>query len=98
LNVGKKENLTPLRLIGIINNALDSGNVEIGKIEILKSFSFFEIEDSAVVELTTAIKNHRFKGRNLSVEVAHDKSNAYDKKNRSKKRTMSGRNSRRFGR
>ncbi len=71
LNVGKKEKLTPLRLIGIINNALDSGKAEIGKIEILKSFSFFEIENPAAQKLLTAIKSQTFEGRNLSVEVAN---------------------------
>jgi len=73
LNVGKKENLTPLRLIGIINNALDDGNAKIGKIEILKSFSFFEIENSVVQELSVAIKNQTFEGRKLSVEIANSK-------------------------
>ncbi len=80
LNVGKKENLTPLRLIGIINHALDSGNVEIGKIEILKSFSFFEIESSAAERLTKVIKNQTFEGRELSVEIANQKSGGSVKK------------------
>jgi len=73
LNVGKKENLTPLRLIGVINNALDSGNAEIGKIEILNNFSFFEIDADAATKLMTAIKTETFEGRDLSVEVANDK-------------------------
>jgi len=72
LNVGKKENLTPLRLIGIINNALDSGNVEIGKIEILKNFSFFEIDKNAASKLANAIKTQTFEGRELSVEIANN--------------------------
>jgi ATP-dependent RNA helicase DeaD len=85
LNVGKKENLTPLRLIGIVNNALDSGNAEIGKIEILKNFSFFEIENKAAEKLASAIKSQTFEGRDLSVEIANarngdDKSNSKDKK------------------
>ncbi len=73
LNVGKKENLTPLRLIGVINNALDSGNAEIGKIEILNNFSFFEIDSDAATKLMTAIKTETFEGRDLSVEVANAK-------------------------
>jgi len=88
LNVGKKENLTPLRLIGIINNALDSGNVEIGKIEILKSFSFFEIETSAVEKLAKTIKNQSFEGRDLSVEIANARpeytGKSYEKRNKKK--------------
>ena len=89
LNVGKKENLTPLRLIGIINNALDSGNVEIGKIEILNNFSFFEIDSAAAERLAKAIKNQTFEGRDLSVEVANAKPSSnrsgYKKEKRNKK-------------
>jgi len=91
LNVGKKENLTPLRLIGIINNALDNGNAQIGKIEILKSFSFFEIEESVAGDLINAIKHINFEGRNLSLETANsrkekkaDFSGKKNKKNRKK--------------
>ena len=85
LNVGKKENLTPLRLIGIINNALDSGNSEIGKIEILKNFSFFEIESKAAQKLLTAIKSQTFEGRNLSTEIANAKPDKKDRKRNRRK-------------
>jgi len=49
INVGNKNNLTPARLIGVINEALDSGTAKIGKIEILKKFSFFEIDQQVDV-------------------------------------------------
>jgi len=97
LNVGKKENLTPLRLIGIINNALDSGNVEIGKIEILKSFSFFEIDSKAADKLARAIKSQTFEGRDLSVEVANAPSGGGErsrKKDKKKSRRKSYNDSR----
>ncbi len=99
LNVGKKENLTPLRLIGIINNALDSGNVEIGKIEILKNFSFFEIDSKAAGQLVQKIGSEKFEGRDLSVEVANpgngggERSRKRDKRKRTKSfETSKGRN------
>jgi hypothetical protein len=65
--------------------------VEIGKIEILKSFSFFEIENNAVAELAKALKNYRFMGRNLSVETALSDSGA-QKKAKNKKKKTSARN------
>ncbi len=88
LNVGKKEKLTPLRLIGIINNTLDSNNVEIGQIEILKSFSFFEIDSKAAGRLLTGIKQQTYEGRTLSAEIAN-KSKNFDssrKKNKAKRK------------
>jgi ATP-dependent RNA helicase DeaD len=88
LNIGKKEKLTPVRLIGIINNALDSGNVEIGKIEILKSFTFFELESSGVAKLFSNISSQTLEGRKLSVEIANSKpdNEKRGKRNRTKKR------------
>ena len=91
LNVGKKEKLTPLRLIGIINNTLDSNNVEIGQIEILKSFSFFEIDSKAAGRLLTGIKQQTYEGRTLSAEIAN-KSKNFDssrKKNKAKRKQKS---------
>ncbi len=100
LNVGKKENLTPLKLIGIINNALDNGNAEIGKIEVLKNFSFFEIEPKAAQQLLTKIKSQKFEGRELSVEIANPKEGGSEgKRNKSsKKRERKDRNRRKGGR
>ena len=44
INVGLKHKLTASRMIGLINDSLDIRGIEIGKIEILRGFSFFEIE------------------------------------------------------
>ena len=73
INVGSKNNLTPARLIGVINEGLDSGDAEIGKIEIMKKFSFFEIEDKKESQLITALKGQDFEGVPLMVEVSKEK-------------------------
>ena len=74
INIGKKDNLTPARLLGLINEALDSNNVEIGKIDILGNFSFFEIDKSnAEVLLTTLNNNFEFEGRSVNVEQSEEK-------------------------
>jgi len=41
INLGSKNSLEPVKLIGLINQALKSSSVEIGQIEIMKKFSFF---------------------------------------------------------
>ncbi len=73
INVGKKNDLNPGRLIGVINEALDSGNAVIGEIEILKKFSFFEIEEQAAMPLIKALKGQEFEGIPLSVEITAKK-------------------------
>ena len=45
INIGTKHRLNPLKLISFINESLNSSDHEIGKIEILKTFSFFEPAD-----------------------------------------------------
>jgi len=74
INVGEKNNLNPARLIGLINEGLKSDNAEIGKIEILKSFSFFEIENTMDAKLITSLKGKKFEGTPLLIEVSQGKS------------------------
>jgi len=86
INIGTKNNLSPLRLIGLINESLKSGNAEIGKIEILKTFSFFEIESSCESKLIDALNKKEFEGIPLQVEVSKEKPafNSFSKKKKAK--------------
>jgi ATP-dependent RNA helicase DeaD len=76
INVGESNRLDPGRLIGLINQGLDSGNAGIGKIEILRNFSFFEIEEGIENDLIDALKGRNFEGVPLSVEVSQEKRSA----------------------
>ncbi len=76
INVGASNRLDPGRLIGLINQGLDSGNAGIGKIEILRNFSFFEIEEGIENTLIDALKGKNFEGVPLSVEVSQEKRSA----------------------
>ncbi len=73
INVGTKNSLNPARLIGLINESLDSSEAEIGKIEILKNFSFFEIEEKMEAQLINALEGLRFSDVKLTVEVSQEK-------------------------
>lgn len=69
INIGKMDDLNPARLIGFINENLKKNNVEIGQIEILKNFSFFEIDKKVTDEVLSSFKNTEFEGRAVIVEV-----------------------------
>ena len=69
INLGKMDDLNPARLIGLINENLNQKNVEIGQIEILKNFSFFEIDKKVADEVLKAFANVEFEGRGVIVEV-----------------------------
>ncbi len=73
INIGKKDKLTPARLLGLINEALDSSDMMIGKIDILNNFSFFEIGEALAPELIKTLGEMEFGGRKLSAEISQEK-------------------------
>jgi ATP-dependent RNA helicase DeaD len=67
INVGRRDNVNPSTLIGFINDNLNRRDVEIGKIEVLNTLSFFEIEKSYAEALKTAMKEAHRGGRPVEV-------------------------------
>jgi len=98
INVGSKNGLDPSRLIGLINEGLDSGDAEIGKIEIMKSFSFFEIEDSMGDKLMKALKGQAHDNVPLVVEASNERPEGSfkTKKKKSKRGDFSRRDNKSF--
>ena len=78
INAGKQNNLNPARLMGLVNEGLRSGDAKIGKIEILKSFSFFEIEKGKHEKLINGLNGSAFEDITLSIEVSKEKKNSND--------------------
>ena len=68
INTGKIDGLNPARMIGLVNDYLGE-KVDIGQIEILKSFSFFEIPKQFTDKLLKGFENAEFNGRSVNVEV-----------------------------
>ena len=56
INIGFKNKINPGRLIELINDCLNSRDAVIGHIEILKKFSFFEIEGKFETQLIKSTK------------------------------------------
>jgi len=70
ISVGSKSNLTVPRLIGLINDTTQKRNIEIGKIDIMKKFSFFEIDSNYEKEILRAFENAKYEGGKVSVELS----------------------------
>ena len=70
INIGLKNNLNTVRLIGIINEHTQNRNIEIGKIDIMRKFSFFEVDKSYEKDILNAFKDADFEGEKLIVEVS----------------------------
>jgi len=68
INVGKNKDLNPASLMKIINEHSKFQNVEIGNIDILKNFSFFEFDKNHEKDLMKAFENAEYEGTKLIVE------------------------------
>lgn len=70
INLGSKNDLDPPSLIGLINQHTRNRNLDVGKIEIMKSFSFFEINTSDEGAIVSAFSKASLKGNPIIVEVS----------------------------
>ncbi|MDQ1097158.1 MULTISPECIES: DEAD/DEAH box helicase [Chryseobacterium] len=73
-NLGKKDQLKKLDILDIINKATSGKSkkrAEIGDIEILEKFSFFEVEKTFKDNVLSNIPSMKFKGKEMRAEVAN---------------------------
>ncbi len=76
INIGRKDRLNPARLIGLINEQEIGNNIEIGQIEILDTFSFFELDKDYTEQTLKAFDYENgieFEGRGVNVEITEKK-------------------------
>ena len=72
INIGRKHRATPIDIISIINRALKSNDIEIGKIELNRYQSFFEIDKDFADELMSNIKKIDFRGNDIVLGTSID--------------------------
>ena len=70
INVGRGHNVKPPNIIGLINEISGKRDIEIGAIEILGTFSFFDIPTSDMGNLTSSTNDVKFNGRKIKIEPA----------------------------
>jgi superfamily II DNA/RNA helicase len=76
INLGKKDNLNPGQLISFINKETGAANINIGQIDIMGSFSFFEADIHFTDKILTAFQHKvKFHSRSVKVEIAKPKKN-----------------------
>ncbi|WP_372775760.1 DEAD/DEAH box helicase [Mangrovibacterium sp.] len=90
INAGKKQNLNASRLLGLINENLQRKNIEIGKIDIQRKFSFFEIDSRYEAELINAMSRASLDGHGLKVDRVTAEERPPFQRNRGKKKEFSG--------
>jgi len=71
INLGSKNNLTASRLIGMVNEKTQIRNIEVGKIDIMRKFSFFEIEKPHENDILKAFSSHvEFEGEKVTIDIS----------------------------
>ena len=93
INIGRKHRATPIDIISIINRALKSNDIEIGKIELKRYQSFFEIDKDFADELTSNIKKIDFRGNDIvlgtSIDLDEERPRRREERRRTRKKISS---------
>ncbi|MBD3288020.1 DEAD/DEAH box helicase [candidate division KSB1 bacterium] len=71
INLGERDKLTPPELIGLVNKNTRQRNIDIGKIDIMRKFSFFEVEEQYTDKVLNGFDNANFKKRKVVVEISN---------------------------
>lgn len=83
INLGNKHNLKPQNLIGIINDYTRNKDISIGKIDIMKGFSFFEVPSKHENEILSSLG--KFKWNNFKCGAELSKPRDEDRKESKRK-------------
>ena len=86
INLGKTDGFYPEQLIELVNKNTPGKKVPLGKIDLLKTFSFFEVEAEFADYLIEALNNAKFNDRRVAVEIALEKTEGQRETDRSGKR------------
>ncbi len=70
INLGKDKNLQTHNLIGLINEFTKNRNIPIGKIDIMRKFSFFEIPSNFKSDILENLINADWNGNKVNVEIS----------------------------
>lgn len=70
INIGRRDGLNPVRMMGLINEQLNGSKPDFGKIDIQNNFSFFEVEQGYEKALVSNVSGAQFEGREVAVEAA----------------------------
>ena len=100
INLGKAKNLQTHNLIGLINEYTKNRNIPIGKIDIMRRFSFFEVPKNFELDILNGLSRATWNGEKVVVEISQDptkitkrKSTKHISKKTKKKKKLSSKTS-----
>ena len=73
INIGRKNGVTPIELISLVNRVVKSNEMEIGAIDIRESYTIFEIDSQVEKDLMKKISKVDFDGVDLIIKESKEK-------------------------
>ena len=71
INLGKTDSFFPSDLIGLLNSNT-RGRIELGRIDLMQNFSFFEVPEKEAINVVKALSRAKWNGRKVVVEVSSE--------------------------
>lgn len=70
INLGKMDGLRPNDIMGMINRNVKGEHVNIGRIDLMKTYSFFEVDEASAEDVVRGMARAKFGDRQVNVEIA----------------------------
>jgi ATP-dependent RNA helicase DeaD len=70
LNLGKSDGIRPQSIIGLLNDNISGRKIEVGRIDLMKNFSFFEVRETDRDRVIQNLDGIKAFGRRIAVESA----------------------------
>ncbi len=86
ISIGKKDGVLPKNIIGMINDSTQDRDINIGTIDIRDSYSFFEVGDRYSEKVLDSLRDAKFKGRHVKIEITEERERDNKRKKVKRKR------------
>ena len=73
INIGEKDGLQTGELLAIVSKNVKNRDAKIGKIDVMKSFSFFEVDKDFTDNVLNGFSKANWHGLDLNVEIAQER-------------------------
>lgn len=88
INLGKTDGIGPQSIIGLLNEHISGKKITVGRIDLMKNFSFFEVKEADKKRVIQNLDGAKAFGRKLAVEQAFESSPENRKKKIEKRPEM----------
>lgn len=89
ISLGKTDGFRPTDLINLLNDQV-RGRVEVGRIDLMRNFSFFEVDETEADKVAKAMNRSKWNGRMVTVEIADTEGNNRSQERKRKESTEKG--------